>query len=95
MVVNIGFGMYSQKWIYTVLINLTKLPSRMVIVIHIPNNFLNFPHAYQCCIVLIFFNLKGKYYILFHIHCFVSVSNHLHPGGLAGLQRQSRLSDLK
>ena len=27
MVVNIRFGMYSQKWIYTVLINLTKLPS--------------------------------------------------------------------
>lgn len=68
MVVNIRFGMYSQKWIYTVLINLTKLPSTVVILIHIPNNFLNFPHAYQCCIVLIFFNLKGKYYIPFHIH---------------------------
>ena len=95
MAVNICFGMYSQKWIYTVLINLTKLPSRMVILIHIPNNFLNLPRAYQCCIVFIFFNLNGKYYIPFHIHSFVSVSNHLHPGGSAGLQRQSGLSDLK
>ena len=69
MVVNIGFGMYSQKWIYTVLINLTKLPSKILKFSLGPSLYRKRAKSlFYFLFIHIFFNIYKQHFSVLNIH---------------------------